>query len=125
MKYKKIIVFAILLCMLFAFNSSAYAIDISGMFQTGKDFINNGNAQVDDDALADLVTPITGLIIGIGTAIIVGLGIVCGINYITGGPDKQAESKKQLIGLVVSAIVLWGCYGIWATVYNILNKVVQ
>jgi hypothetical protein len=45
-----------------------------------------------------------------------------GIKYITATPDSQARLKQQLIGLVVSGIVIFGAYFIWKIVVNIVSK---
>ncbi len=41
------------------------------------------------------------------------------IQWITATPDKQAKLKIQLIGLVVSAVVIFGAVGIWNLVRSI------
>ena len=41
-----------------------------------------------------------------------------GIKWITASPDKQGKLKQQLIGLVVSIIVIYGAVGIWTLMKN-------
>lgn len=127
MKYKKIISAIITFTMIFMIGSCVYAekTNFMDVFKVAKNFTKSGETQDIEQSIADLVNPLTSIIVSIGTAIIIGLGIVCGINFITGGADKQAESKKQAIGLLVSAVVLWGCFGIWELVYTTLDKVAK
>lgn len=75
----------------------------------------------DAGKIAGIVDPIAGALIAIGVTILVGAFLVLGINYISGGADKLAQSKQQAIGLVVSAIVIFGAVGIWKLCYRLLN----
>ena len=49
--------------------------------------------------------------------IIVGL-LIIGIRYMMASPEEAAKLKGQLVGLVVSGIVIFGAYSIWALVVN-------
>ena len=44
-----------------------------------------------------------------------------GIKYITSGPEAQGKLKQQLIGVVVSGVVIFGAYGIWQLVGKIVS----
>ena len=59
--------------------------------------------------------------IGIVTLLIV--TAVMAIKWITATPDKQAKLKQQLIGLVVSMVVIFGAVGIWNVVKGIMQQV--
>lgn len=59
--------------------------------------------------------------IGIITVLIV--TAVMAIKWITATPDKQAKLKQQLIGLVISIIVIFGAVGIWSVIKGILGQV--
>ena len=37
-------------------------------------------------------------------------------------PEEAAKLKQQLIGLVVSGVVIFGAVAIWKIVYTILNS---
>ena len=52
----------------------------------------------------------------IGAGIIIAATAYMGILYMISPPERQAKLKQQLIGVVVSAIVIFGAYGIWKTV---------
>lgn len=45
-----------------------------------------------------------------------------GIKYMVSPPDKQGALKQQAIGLVVAGIVIFGAYGIWSGVLNIVKN---
>ena len=59
----------------------------------------------------------------VGEGIIVIITVVMGIKYVFASPDEQAKLKKQLVGLVISAIVIFGAYGIWSLAYSFMNDV--
>ena len=44
-----------------------------------------------------------------------------GILYMISPPERQAKLKQQLIGLVVSAVVIFGGYYIWKIVTTALD----
>lgn len=57
--------------------------------------------------------------IGIATILIV-TAIMAG-KWIVATPDKQAKLKQQLIGLVISIVVIFGAVGIWNLVQTIMK----
>ena len=80
-------------------------------YSSPSDFFN-------DDA--GLIT-IGQVLVAIGIAVIVIVGAILAIQWITATPDKQAKLKQQLIGYVVSIIVIFGAVGIWNFVQRIFN----
>ena len=58
----------------------------------------------------------------VGAGVLVAVTTYMGIKYLTAGPEAQAKLKVQLIGVVVSGVVIFGAYGIWKTVVNIASK---
>lgn len=58
--------------------------------------------------------------VGIATLIIV--SVIMAIRWLTATPDKQAKLKVQLIGLLVSAFVIFGAVGIWNFIQNIMSQ---
>ena len=63
------------------------------------------------------------LLVAIGIVTIVIVTIIMAIRWLTATPDKQAKLKQQLIGLVVSIIVIFGAVGIWNLVRGIMQNV--
>ena len=55
----------------------------------------------------------------IGTGVYLAATAYMGIKYLTSGPDAKAKLKQQLIGLIVSGVVIFGAYYIWETVIKI------
>ena len=70
------------------------------------------------DEFEDLAQILT--MIGIG--VMVGVTTYMGIKYLTAGPDAQAKLKVQLIGVVVSGVVIFAAFSIWKLVLQIVSK---
>lgn len=58
----------------------------------------------------------------IATIVVLVVTLVMGIKYITANPEEKGKLKQQLIGLVVSVVVIYGAVGIWTLVQNIMNS---
>lgn len=57
----------------------------------------------------------------IGMGVMVAVTTYMGIKYLTSGPEAQAKLKTQLIGVIVSGLVIFGAYFIWRVVINIAS----
>lgn len=55
----------------------------------------------------------------IGAGVMVAVVTYMGIKYLTSGPEAQAKLKIQLIGVVVSGVVIFGAYSIWKIVVSV------
>lgn len=128
MKPRTIKILQIALVMLVAFTcvmpNFAYADGIK--FSDAKTFIQKGEeggALQDTDLknVGDQFSDIAKILTYIGAGILVAATAYMGIKYMMASPEQQGKLKQQLIGLVVSAIVIFGAYFIWSTVYDILS----
>lgn len=100
----------------------------------GKDFITNGRSGASKLNYGDLdvTNPVSfaeqfinvgRILVAIGIVTLLIVSAIMAIKWITATPDKQAKLKEQLIGLVVSAVVIFGAIGIWNLVWSILTKI--
>lgn len=69
--------------------------------------------------------PIAEILTMIGTGVVIICAIVIGIKYMVASPDEQAKLKKQMVGLVVATIVIFGAYGIWKALYQFMNTALK
>lgn len=92
-----------------------------------QDFMNrgkNGNsANMSGDDMKNIIIPIANILTAVGVIVLVAVTIIMGIKYMFATPEEAAKLKNQLIGLVVSGVVILGATAIWKIVYNILNSV--
>lgn len=83
---------------------------------------NGGNTSVSGDQMKDIIIPIANILTTIGVFVLVGVTIIMGIKYMFATPEEAAKLKQQLIGLVVSAVVVLGATAIWKIIYKVLSS---
>lgn len=74
-------------------------------------------------SFANQLVGIGQVLVSVGVATILIVTAIMAIRWITATPDKQAKLKQQLIGLVVSIIVIFGAVGIWNVVRGIMGNI--
>lgn len=103
--------------------------DLQNIINAGNSWLEAGETKSGKDS-DEFVNEFAQDLLGIGQ-ILVAIGVVTllivtaimAIKWITATPDKKAKLQTQLIGLVVSAIVIFGAVGIWNLVRGIMGKV--
>ena len=125
MKIINKIMYSILIVMLITNIYSIFTYHVSAdMFDDANSFIKNGEDQIDVDLneVTNQFEELGQILTNIGAGVLVAVTTFMGIKYIMAGPETQAKLKQQLIGVIVSAIVIFGAYGIWQTVGKIAAK---
>lgn len=129
--YKKIISFSMLLIAVFNIISlNLYTVDAvsyGDMMNQASGFISHGENQARNSSISttDITSEFVDLgkiLTTIGAGVMVAVTTYMGIKYITSGPEAQAKLKQQLIGVVVSGVVIFGAYGIWKIVGQIAQS---
>lgn len=121
---KKILVSIILVMMVVIIPNYSRAFDFDNdIIKPGENFINTGasNDVLNEDQVVDTVMPIARILVAVGTFVITLAVAVMAIKYLISGPDKKAELKGQLVGLAISAVVIYGAVFIWSTMYDIFK----
>ena len=127
-KIVKIISFAMMLTIIFniinIFNYTVSAATYDEMMSQAKGFISHGKTQAASSkvSIGDITSefvPLGQLLTSIGAGVLIAVTTYMGIKYITSGPEAQAKLKQQLIGVIVSGVVIFGAYGIWKIVGQI------
>ena len=80
-----------------------------------------GEGQINKFGIAGILRPIIEILTAIGVIVLVAVTIIMGIKYMFATPEEAAKLKQQLIGLVVSSVVVLGAAAIWKIVYNLLS----
>ena len=125
-KIKIIIMIILTIITLFSINNKVYAdTTVSTIFSGGRQFIKQGKskANVDTTAIAKDIGGIgqVFLIIGIGTA--VGVGMYLGFKYITSGADEKAKIKERLIFYVIAIVLLVAAVGVTKVIVSIGDSI--
>lgn len=118
---KCIISILVILVLVWCVGNISYALtftDADAFIETGK----NNNAGINLTEIGTEFSAIGNVLVYIGAGILVGATAYMGILYIVSSPEKQAKLKQQLIGLVVSAIVIFGAYSIWSMIITLLES---
>lgn len=114
-----------LICFLLLYMS--YSVDAVD-FSMADEFIEAGKSSTtglrDLSSIGTEFTGIGQILTYIGSGVLVGAMAYMGILYIISPPEKQAKLKQQLIGLVVSAVVIFGAYYIWKFIVELLENVI-
>ncbi len=114
--YVMLTVYAILGTYTFTFASL-----LSEMNADVNSFKNAGNLSIDTSKVTEKFTGLGQALTMVGTGVMVAVIAYMGIKYMTAGPDAQAKLKTQLIGVVVSGVVIFGAYHIWKLVLNVVK----
>ena len=95
----------------------------SNISEKAKKFIKIGsdNEQLTQSQIEDDMIPIARIMVIVANAVVVIVIGIMAIRWITAKPDQSAKLKEQLIGLVVSVIVIYGAVGIWSLIKNFMQ----
>lgn len=119
---KTLIIAITVLCIL---SSNVFA--LGDIFEKGKEWESDGQASstgtLDTTTIKDISSDVFNIFMSIGIAVIVIVGAILGVTFITAGVDKKVEVKQALITYVISSVVLVGAFGIWKTIVYILGKI--
>ena len=123
-----ILVLIMSVCMISNFNL-VYASTVDDVFGDADEFINQGEQQqngaggIDEEILGDTTNFLYNLLLAIGIVVAVIVGSILGIKYMMGSVEEKAEYKQTLLAYLISCAVVFGAFGIWKLVINILSGV--
>jgi len=101
---------------------------IDDMMGDANEFVSKaGNEEdqvgkVDDTALQNFSSTFYNIFLTAATAIAVITGLIIGIKYMIGSVDEKAEIKTMLVPYIVGCIVVFGSFGIWKLVIEIMKS---
>ena len=119
---KKITLLMLLMIVLLSFSHSVSALSLTDMESKINTFKSSASsANINTGAVVKEFAEIGSILTMIGTGVMIAVVTYMGIKYLTAGPEAQAKLKTQLIGVVVSGVVIFGAYNIWALVLDIAS----
>ena len=89
-----------------------------------KNFITTGtNAEspINDNALENGSNLLYNVLLTIGIAVALIWGLVLGIQFVTGSLEEKADVKKGLIIYLIGCVVIFGAFGIWRLLLQLLQ----
>lgn len=121
-------VLTILLCLFMFFSTETQANNIDNWIDEGNEFIEKGQTKnpINTNEIKNAIIPIGQALVAIATVVLVVITVVMGIKYMMcTSADERAKLKTQLIGLVVSTVVIFGAQVIWSTLYKFMINVTK
>lgn len=121
---KKLLMAVVLIYVLISAFSNVKAITLSDMERKAQNFITAGsnNQNINYTNVTKEFSDLGQILTMIGAGVMVGVTTYMGIKYLTAGPEAQAKLKVQLIGVIVSGMVIFGAYYIWKIVIDIASS---
>lgn len=104
--------------------SSSSSIDDA--INDANDFVKQAESDigiVEESSLQKFSNSFYNIFLIVGTAIAVIVGIVIGITYMLGSIEEKADIKEMLIPYAVGCTVIFGAFGIWKMVIEIMNNI--
>lgn len=130
MKLRKGITIILLITFLLLSFSANYsktnAAALSNIVSGADGFIQNGQAggsKIDNQDIHNLSDSLYNILLIIGTVIAMIVGVVLGIQFITGSVEAKSKVKEALIPYVVGCVVIFGAFGIWKLAITILQGI--
>lgn len=125
-KYKKLLIniMVIFIILFNLFIPNAYAGPLQDIMNRAEGFVNNGENGgnvINDNALKEGSNTLYNVLLVIGIAVAFIWGIVLGIQFITGSLGEKADVKKNLIVYVIGCIIIFGAFGIWRLLLQLLQ----
>lgn len=97
----------------------------SQIFSGADSFLEAGtgtNAVLDDTSFKEVSNVIYNILLTVGIVAAVIVGLIIGIRMMIGSSTQKAETKELLIPYIVGCVVIFGAFGIWKLVVEILNQ---
>lgn len=125
-KYKKLLIniMVIFIILFNLFIPNAYAGPLQDIMKRAEGFVNNGENGgnvINNDALKEGSNTLYNVLLVIGIAVAFIWGIVLGIQFITGSLGEKADVKKNLIVYLVGCVIIFGAFGIWKLLLQLLE----
>jgi hypothetical protein len=125
-KYKKLLIniMVIFIILFNLFIPNAYAGPLQDIMNRAEGFVNNGENGgnvINNDALKEGSNTLYNVLLVIGIAVAFIWGIVLGIQFVTGSLGEKADVKKNLIVYVIGCIIIFGAFGIWRLLLQLLQ----
>ena len=103
-------------------NSSSKSLD--DMINDADKFVEKGTKdKIKEGELAKFSGMIYNIVLQVGIAIAVIVGIVLGIQFMLSGIDGRADVKKALTVYTIGCVVIFGAFGIWKLVVELIQQI--
>lgn len=90
-----------------------------------KNFIQSGTSQnnpLDITGIQNVTDVLYNILLAVGIVVAVVVGLLIGIKYMTGSVAQKSETKQLLLPYIIGCVVIFGAFGIWKIVVELLNQ---
>lgn len=137
MKTKKKIIMLIMISVLIIlvwiqFTNETYAFSLVNMYEKAQDFMSAGQDEADKilpietsgnvEGIEEKFIPIGQVLVTIASIVLLIVTLIMAIKYLTANAEQRGKLKQQLIGLVVSIVVIYGAVGIWTLIKDFMEQ---
>lgn len=128
---KKNMFFRILILILIILITSSFTVivkasSLSETIEGAKNFIQAGiddeSPSISEGNLKNMSNLLYNSLLVIAIIIAVVVGLVIAIQFMTGSVSEKAKIKETLIPYIAGCVVIFGAFGIWRLVINILSQ---
>ena len=116
-----VLIMAVVMVGILSVDSTVSAIDLAGMSSKIETFKKNGTTTIDTTEITTEFAGLAKILTTLGAGVLIIVITYMGIKYFISSPEEQAKLKGQLIGVVVSAVVIFGAVSIWELAINIFK----
>lgn len=116
-----VLIMAVVMVGILSVDSTVSAIDLAGMSSKIETFKTNGTTTIDTTEITTEFAGLAKILTTLGAGVLIIVITYMGIKYFISSPEEQAKLKGQLIGVVVSAVVIFGAVSIWELAINIFK----
>ena len=81
------------------------------------------NNILSQQTLEEIFIPIGQVLVTIAGIVLVVVTLIMAIKYLTANAEQRGKLKQQLVGLVISTIVIYGAVGIWQIIKNFMENI--
>ena len=85
--------------------------------------VNYTGPEIDETEIAKTASTMFHTLMNIGIVLSVIVGGVLGIQFMMASAEDKAKIKETLIPYVIGCVVIYGAYGIWRLVANLLTGI--
>ena len=123
-----ITILMMIIILLVQFASATYAFSLQDMKDKADKFKSAGQGEADkilpiegSGGIEEKFIPVGQVLVTIASIVLVIVTLIMAIKYLTANAEQKGKLKQQLIGLVVSIIVIYGAVGIWTIIQDIMK----
>ena len=124
---KVVFILLLVITILISIYNVTYASSIDEIFNGAYNFMeagkSSGQSIIKNQEIHKASDLIYNTLLIIGIVVVVIVGTVLGIKYMTSAVEEQAKIKETLVPFVVGTVIIFGAFGIWKLVTGILENI--